>query len=229
MEALAILVGILIVLALLGIVVAFSPTLIIAEIAILTRAKDPVRRTLALIAGIATAVTIFSLLALLFIEPTRHITLPSTRDVFDLVPIFDIIVGVLLMFVGLKLLRPAHPKPKAAESAFERRMSPSALYWFGLIKMGTSLSSITAIIIATRLINTYTRTNPVQAVAALWLVAISMLPFVLLILSKQYRPQLFGRIQDMSDRAVSLNWRRYIAGAIMLLSVWFMVVGLRNL
>ncbi|MCA9327110.1 hypothetical protein KDA14_01125, partial [Candidatus Saccharibacteria bacterium] len=79
MELFAIVIASLVGLALLGIVIAFSPTLILAEVAILTRGKDPVPRTIALVSGITTAVAVFSVVAFALIDPTKEITLPSTR------------------------------------------------------------------------------------------------------------------------------------------------------
>lgn len=218
-----------IVLALLGIVIAFSPTLFVTEIAVLTRSKEPFYHTLFLILGIASSVTMISLLALLCIDPRAEIVLPSSNELLSMIPLTDILIGILLLFTGLRLLRPPGEHTKSTKTYSQYVASPKTLFWFGFIKMSTSLSSLAAIIFASRFIKTYYSFNTAQFAAVLWLVAISLLPFILLIVAKQYRPQIFSKIQHSSDRATTFNWRRIIAGVVLLASIWFMVIGIKNL
>lgn len=229
MEVITLIVGSIIVLALLGIIIAFSPTLLLTELAILTRSKQPFFHTLFLILGIAVSVTLISLLALFFIDPHNEIVIPSKSNLLGSVPIADIVVGILLAILGMRLLRVTPETETTPTSPVEFTMSNKTLFWFGFIKMSTSLSSLVAIIFASRIIKTYYTFNTAQFAAAVWLICISIVPFVLLILAKLYRPQLFGKIQHTSDKVSTLNWRRIFAGTILLASIWFMIIGLRNI
>ena len=229
MDALVLLIGSIIILALLGIIIAFSPTLIITEVAILTRTKKPLVPTTLLIAGIALSVTVFSLITILFIDPTKEIAIPSTREILQLIPVIDMLIGLLLAIAGIKLLRPVHEAAEFSERRLEYTMSHKTVFWFGFIKMSTSLSSIAAILFASRYIKTYYSDEPVQIAALLWVIVIAVLPFVLLVAAKLYRPQMFGKIQNASDRVNKLDWRRLIAGAMLLGSISFLLLGVRSI
>ncbi len=229
MNAVALLIISILILAALGIIIAFSPTLIIAEIAILTRAKNPVIPTVLLITGIAASVALFGLVTLLFLDPANEIAIPSTREVLGTIPIADILVGILLAVGGIKLLRPDPGQQSTNARKLEFSMSSKAVFWFGFIKMSTSLSSLAAIIIASRYIKTYYAGEPIQFAALFWLIAIAVAPFALLVAAKLYRPQLFGKIQSASDRVNKLDWRRLIAGAMLLGSISFLLLGVRSI
>jgi hypothetical protein len=229
MEALTLLIVSVIILAFLGVVIAFSPTLMLTLIAILTRSKKPFLDSLFLIAGIGLSVTIFSIGTMLFVDPAKVIELPSTTDVLGRVPLVDIIAGILLLVVGLRLLRPTNDKRQNSQKSSEYTMNPKTLFWFGFIKMSTSLSSVAAIIIASRFIKTYYTFNTAQFAAILWLVCISLSPFLLLIAAKKYRPQLFKKIQNASDRVSTLDWRRLLAGVVLIASISFLMIGMKNI
>jgi hypothetical protein len=213
--------------SILGIIVAFSPTLVITELTILTRSKNAVLQTIAFIAGIALAVTLFCLVAMVFVEPSKQITLPSTRDVVSSVPILDVLIGIVLLVAAFRVLRP-NPKPTAKSLGFkpEKLLSTKTLFWFGFIKMATSLSSIAAILLASRFIMTSVGTGTLQVASVLWLIAVTIFPFVLILLLKQYRPTSFAKIQNASDRAVNLNWRRVIAFVLAVVGCYFVLSGL---
>ncbi len=198
----------------LGIIIAFSPTLFITELAILTRSKRPLIQSIAFITGISLAVLLFCIVALLLFDPAKQLTIPSTREVIHSTPAADMIVGVLLLVFGVKLLR-----PKVSEDSLSQQHSPKAgtllstkaLFWFGFIKMATSLSSIAAIILATRFIMTSVATGGMRAASVAWLVVVAVFPFVLILLWQQYWPERFAKVQRVSDRVVGVNWRRVIA------------------
>lgn len=215
--------------AFLGIVIAFSPTLILTEIAILTRSKEPFLHTLSLISGIAVSVTLFSLATVLFVDPAKVIELPTTTDMLGTVPLMDIAAGILLATIGLRLLRPAGVQDHAPKQSSHYTMKPKTLFLFGFIKMSTSLSSVAAIIIASRFIMTYYTFNTAQFAAILWLIGISLLPYILLIAAKLYRPQLFSKIQHASDRVNTLDLRRVLAGALLVASISFLMIGIKNI
>ena len=225
----AILVSLLLISAL-GIVIAFSPTLVITELTILTRSKSPVVQSTAFIAGIGLAVSLFSLGALLLINPSNQITLPSTHDIIKSLPIADILAGSMLIFVSTRLLQ-AKLNETVRKHSFNpnKLLTAKALFWFGFIKMGTSLSSIAAIILAARYIMTSQHAGTLQFASVLWLTAVAVLPFILILLLQQYRPESFTKIQNVSDRALSLNWRRLVAFVFAAAGCYFVLAGTLNL
>lgn len=216
------------IIAVLGIVIAFSPTLFITELAILTRSKRPVIQSIAFITGISLAVLLFCVVALVLIEPTHQFTVPSTREIIRSVPLADMVAGVLLLVVGTKLLQPAIIETKAPkqQSLGAELFKTKTLFWFGFIKMATSLSSIAAIILATRFIMTSVATGGMRAASVAWLVVVAVFPFVLILLWQQYWPERFAKIQRASDRAIGVNWRRILAIAMVATGGYFIINGL---
>lgn len=225
MHLVVLFVGTLLLVSILGIIIAFSPTLLITELAVLTRSKRPGLQTLVLITGIASAITLFCLIAVLFVDPSHSIRIPSTREIVRNVPVLDGIVGILLIIISLKLLRPsplAVPLSERGKSA-SINMSSKALYLFGFIKTATSLSTIAAILVAARLIKTSLSTSGLQFMAVVWLIAFAILPFVLIIILRNGKPEVFHKLQALSDRAASLNWRKLASIVLLLLGTYFIV------
>lgn len=230
MELLAAFVAVIIGLAILGIIVSFSPTLIITEIAVLTRSKKPFIDSVALIAGIAVPVLILTMLAFFFANPDKTYDLPSTKEIVGSIPILDIIIGIVLLFAGARLYKPKSKKvEKTKEFKPEKLFSTKALFWFGLIKMSTSLSSLAAILIGVRYIKSLLTDDVVaQTVALIWLVAVSIFPFMLIASIQQYFPKTFMRVKASSDRIVGYNWR-LVASVIMILAgIIFIITGVVN-
>lgn len=230
MHVLSVLLSTLALISIMGIVIAFSPTLVVTELTILTRSKKPVLQSIAFIMGIALAVTLFCLVALVLIDPNKDINVPSTREIIRGIPLTDIVVGIILIVVSRRIARP-NSKPKVKEHRFkpEKLLSTRTLFWFGFIKMATSLSSIAAIILAAQFINTSVNGGTLRLASVLWLIAVALFPFVLILLLKQYRPLTFGKIQSASDWAINLNWRRVIAIALLASGGYFIIIGALNL
>lgn len=232
MEAIIVLLTIIVGLAVLGIIIAFSPTLILTEIAVLTRSKKPFIHTVALISGISVPILLFSLAALTFVDPQTSYQLPSTRQVIGGIPLFDVLIGMVLIFTGIHLFKPRPNNEKAAKTSkinSEKMFSSKTLFWFGLIKMATSLSSIAAILIGVRYIKSLLGGEAVvQTVALFWMVAVSILPFLLIASMSRYFPKTFSRIKLTSDKVVGYNWR-LIACAVMIgAGVIFIAAGIIN-
>lgn len=210
-----------------GIVIAFSPTLILTELTILTRSKKPVVQTLSLIAGIALAIALFCAAVIIFVGPNSNFTVPSTRQVISSIPIIDIIAGILLVITGLRLpLSGSNNSVKKSRFSPEKLLNTKTLFWFGLVKMATSLSSIAAIFIALRFIMTSVDTGTLQLASILWLILVAILPFAIILSLKQYKPDIFAKIQNASDRAVNINWRRVIAFSLIVAGSYFIFSGL---
>lgn len=214
-----------ILLAVLGIIIAFSPTLIITQIGILTRSRAAARNNTAFILGITSAIVLLLLIALLGIDPAYKLQLPSTRVFIRTIPLVDIIIGMLLVFNGYRLRDAKPPRPTAPK---HYGVGAKSLYSFGLIKMASSLSSITAILIAARYIKTVSQGPAMLLLTSMWLIIVAVAPFVLLGALQRYKPHLFAKIQRTSDRTAALNWRRLISVALIFLGCYFLVIGITN-
>jgi hypothetical protein len=104
----------------------------------------------------------------------------------------------------------AQPSPDKAEEHPEKIFHTKSLFWFGLIKMGTSLSSIAAILLGVSFIQSFVTRGAFQTMALLWFLAISLLPFVGLASLKRYAPKTFSRLQKSSDKVANYDWLKVL-------------------
>lgn len=219
-----------IVIGLLGLVVAFSPTLVLTEIAVLTKSQKPLIHSVALITGIASAVALFCIITAIFVDPSKDFSLPWNQFKLSSVPLIDIIAGILLIELGRRLLsKPATKNASTSKFNPSKIMTTRSLYWFGLLKMATSLSSIAAIVYASRFVKTYLDKESQQVIALVWLLIIAIVPFLLLVGIKLFRPGTFQNIQNASDRVTAISWRRYAIIASFCAGGLLIVMGLSNL
>lgn len=217
-------------LIILGIIVAFSPTLILTQVAILTRSKRPILDSAALISGILVPIVIYGALAYLFVDQITTFQLPSPRTTIASLPFIDVLAGVLLLIAGLRLRRPRQAQRAAAEAEQPHKlMSPKALFAFGLIKMATSLSSIAAILIGVQFIESYITGNVWQAMALIGFMVISIFPFLLIASLQAYFPHVFQRVKSSSDRVAQLDWISILSWMLILAGTGFVASGLLNL
>lgn len=220
--------GVILVLTLLGAVVAFSPTLVITEFGVLIKSKKPFIHVVSLILGISVAIFVFSFLAVSFIDSNTTINFPETRKSIKLEALVDIILGVALVIFGIKsLTKSVGPDGVQKKSKFslDNLMTSKKLFLFGLIKMATSVSSLLAILVAAKFVKTFLPNPPSQIVATIWLVAVSVAPFVLIASLKFVKPRLFLNIQNKFKIAPFVRFKKIIFIACVALGIVFILYG----
>lgn len=227
MEQLAALILVILALTILGMIVAFSPTLVVTEVTVLLKSKNPFWHTVALISGISVAIVIFSIVATVVTDPSQSISIPHRERSIKTLPFIDFILGSALIFLGVKYLN--RPKRIKHNPRFkpENLLSTKTLFWFGLVKMFTSISSIFAIILAARIVKSSLGHSATQFVAISWLIVVSLLPFILIAAAKVYRPELFMLLQENYKRLAPKNLRKFVcilaifAGVLLIASAIF--------
>lgn len=213
-------------LLILGMVIAFSPTLIFTEIAIITKSKQPFKLSIALIAGIAVPIVALVLLAVLLYDPNTEFEVPKTSEVLSITPLIDVTVGIALIIAGSRI-----GKGPKKESNFnpEKLFSFKTMFLFGAIKMATSLSSIAAILIAARFLKTTTSDSTQQLLGVVWLVGAALLPFILILLVNYFSPASFAKIKMHSEKISELNWSRILALTLTVGGIGLIVFGIINI
>lgn len=217
-------------LVILGIIVAFSPTLIFTEVTVLTQSKRPFIDTVALISGIMVPIVVYGALAFLFVDQATGFQNPFTHSSIASLPIVDVLAGLLLLGAGLRLHRPRRIRRREVEAAAPKKLLDTrALFIFGLIKMATSFSSIAAIMIGVQFIESYIRHGALQAVALLCFLLISIFPFLLIASLQAYSPETFARVKSSSDRVARLDWIMILSWVFLLAGAYFMVIGVLSI
>lgn len=193
----------------LGVITAFSPTLFFTELAILTRSKNAFRQTVIFLCGIATPIVLLVILYTLVLSPsesyTLHIELPTVKQVVSAVPLLTLLVGLLCIGAGIKL-RFFRKRDKAAKPPRITIMRSGLLYWFGCLHMGLSLSTVAGVLVSIHVIKFLLPSATLQTIAFVWLIAMVMLPFVTIMALYFFWPQTFTRIQAASDRLAAFNY-----------------------
>lgn len=212
------------VLLFLGLIVAFSPTIVFTELAVILKSKRPVLASIALIAGVGVALLSLIVIGLLIFNPGQQVNIPSTREVLRLVPILDIIAGVLLVWGGNKYTNKTKDKSPSKTS-----LGIKSLFLFGLIKMATSLSTLGAIIIAVRVLETHIGDSFWLILAVAWLLVVAMLPFVILVLIKLFKPEKLTKLEVASRKIDTINWRQLLSKLMIWTGILLMIYGLYSL
>ncbi|QQS26711.1 hypothetical protein IPM44_03245 [bacterium] len=211
-----------------GAIVSFSPTLFLTELAILTRSKRPLIHTIAFMTGISIPIILYITLAVVITDAGNNFTIPNTREVIGSLPIVSIIAGILLFSSGLRLKTDRGVENESEEvtkESPERLFRTKTLFWFGLIKMGTSLSSIAAILLGVSFIKSFVTRGVFQAVALIWFVVISLLPFLSIAGLKRYAPKIFARLQRSSDRITDFNWLKVLRWVLLASGIYLITYG----
>lgn len=212
-------------LLILGWVIAFSPTLIMIELAILTQSKNPIYLTALFISGLITPVILFVLFAMFTVGQDPHVNIFGNKHAIELSPLLDLLAGVTLIVVGIIMYRGDDVRSLDAVET-EKLLSGKKLYWFGAVKMATSVSSLAAIIIAANLLKDYTNEVAFQAAGIVWLVIAVCLPFIVIPVIMMYHPKLFKRLQQYSNRVTRFNWSKVIAIGFITVGVGLAVIGI---
>lgn len=214
-----------------GVIVSFSPTLFLTELAILTRSKRPLIHTIAFMIGISIPVILYIALAVVITDAGNNFTMPNAREVIGSLPIVSIIAGILLFSSGLRLKTDRKVVNESEEATKESPESPEkifhtkTLFWFGLIKMGTSLSSIAAILLGVSFIKSFVTRGVFQAMALVWFIVISLLPFLGIASLKRYAPKTFARLQKSSDRVTAFNWLKVLRWVLLASGIYLIIYG----
>jgi len=215
-----------------GIIVSFSPTLFLTEVAILTRSKKPFIHTVAFMAGISIPLILYIVLAILLTDANQHLQIPTARQVIGNIPIVSFLAGLLLFSAGLKLKtnkQAARLTEDSHKETSDKLFESKTLFWFGLIKMGTSLSSIAAILLGVGFIKSFVTRGAFQAVALIWFLAISLLPFVGIASLKRYAPTTFTRLQKSSDKVANYDWLKVLRWVFLVSGAYLTISGLVNI
>lgn len=210
-EMLAAIFLIIIVIFLLAVFVAFSPTLIITEIGVLLKSRTPLKHAIFLICGISLSIFILVFASIYFIEPSSKIDFSKDYS-FELGNLFDLILGIFLIVFGVIKLKDIDKPKVPAKKRFttEKILTSKKLFMFGFFKMATSVSSLLAILLAGRFINSFLEQSYMKSIAGLLLFALSLSPFIAIGLVRFLRPDIFDKLNIKFKKAPFARWKNLI-------------------
>jgi hypothetical protein len=226
MDSLVTLLYVTIALLVLGVLLAFSPTIILTEIAVLTKSKKPFLYSVFFIAGVAAPILLFGAIAVLFIDPSSNFTIPQTKHILKILPVLDVLIGILFIIAGIQVGKKRSHQAKKEITADDVIFSTGKLFWFGFLRTATRLSGLAAILLAAQLIKQNLDTGISTVVSLVWLVIIAITPLVVLLLLQRSDSKYFVKIASYSDKVASLSWRKIISIGLIVVGTGMILYGI---
>lgn len=205
----------------LGLIAGFSPTLYVAQIttaAIKNKAHH--KTTISLISGVLFATVVLLILFQVFSLSSLLTIIDSTVRALLVSVIFNIVVGLLFIFGGLRYLRTSDTKKAydADPKKFKKYSGSATLFGFGFLKTLTSISGATAIFIGGNIIASTSGVFFERAVLTLVFLVATIAPFLALFLFLQRKPeQLVEVVNKIKSRLSKINYRTTVGvGSVIL-------------
>lgn len=217
------------ILTFLGLMIAFSPILIIVYTVIVLTTKRPILNAIILIAGVAAPLLLIALIANIFIDPNTTINFSDIAEKVSLPAIVDIIFGLALFVVGFRRVRNGRSTEQKEQPFRAPPDNPKSLFIFGFFKSLLSVTNIFAILLVVQIIKAHSRQPFVDLLAILWTILIGVVPLLLIIYYRQFRPQSIEKLSDRINGLLRRNLQLILIILIFVGSSYFFVSGLRSL
>lgn len=195
---------------LLGIVAGSSPTLYLAEAVQSQKVKKSRGHLYALISGVLLALVILLIIFQLFNLTNLLNTLGSSLDALLISVAFNILIGLLFVFGGLRYVSSRNLKPAYETDARQIRKvgNLSAFFGFGFAKTFLSISGATAVFIAGNMIAGTTSTFAERTILTAAFLAATLVPFLVVLNMAQKNPdQLVSIVNKAKSGLDQVNYR----------------------
>ena len=206
---------------LLGLAAGFSPTLYIAQVATAAlKKKAQYKITISIASGVLAATIILLILFQIFSLSSLLTIIDSTVRALLVSAVFNIIVGLLFIFGGLRYLHTSDVKKAytADSKSIKKYRGTGALFGFGFVKTFLSISGVTAIYIGGNIIASTSVALIERVVFTVVFLAASIAPFFGLLYFLQRKPeQLSSMVDRIKMKLSKLNYRTTVGyGSVIL-------------
>ena len=206
-----------------GIFVAFNPMLLLSELLIVLRSKRPILHSAVFLAGVSLPLIIIATIgAVIYNEDT---TVHPFNSSIKLSPVLNILIGVILLLVSLRLFiikQPTKPK-KNSTHTLTQQLSYLPLFWFAFFRSAVSFTSILGIIAATKVLKEYTDNYLVILLGLFWTISIGMLPFLGILGYSVKRPENIKTIEQRIDPIMNKDYSGSVKWLILVAGLYFIV------
>ncbi|MDN5275839.1 MAG: hypothetical protein JWN33_488 [Candidatus Saccharibacteria bacterium] len=193
----------------LGIIIAFSPALFAAEIAVLSHLKEGRRQAVVLIIGSITPIMILAGLGVLIISPRTQQAVIASATTQQLFHWFDFALGLVLIIIGVVSLYSM--RRRLTKKTLKKVSQPFKNDWFafsfGFIRMMSNISSLAALLLALRLIKENLDSTILETFALALLLATTIAPYIALIYAKKHKPHRYELFERGSNKLLALDSR----------------------
>ena len=224
-------VGNLFILTFLGLMIAFSPLLIMVNMIIVLTNKRPILNALVLIAGVAAPLLLIAILAQAFIDPSDTFSLGSIVEKIQLPALIDILLGVSLLALGLK--RAASYKNDGTPPGHIDLQPPTdnlrSLFAFGFFKSLLSATNIFAILFVIKLTKVNNLSPALGLLALFWTIAIGLVPLFMALYYHEFRPERLKQLNRRLNDILSTNIQLIIVIASLSAGAYFLLTGISHI
>ena len=212
-----------------GLFLAFNPMLIVVDMFLVLKSRQPIKNTLLLIAGFATSITLLFILFSNIINPNSEISIRKLETSLSVPPIIDILCGTLLVLAAIKYRsRPSIVK-KSTTQAISIPRGSLAIYSFSLIKSFLSLTNLFAVLALAKLYAINSWNMGIGAVALCWLLLVGVIPIIFIVYLHYFKHESLLAIDKRVNRFLARDTNSLIAAGVALIGIVFVLKGLLDI
>jgi hypothetical protein len=193
----------------LGLLIAFSPMLVLVNVLVVLKSQRPILRTTVLMAGMALPLIVIALLAAMFLEPTSEISLRGLSEKISIPPIFDLLLGLWLVSLAAKRWRytKIHGTPKKTSTLISKKPPDklSELFMFAFFKSILSVTNIFAILALANYLTVHSIPQPFATLAVIWVILIGLVPFLIILYYYFFKHDMLDILDKQVDKLLSRN------------------------
>jgi hypothetical protein len=218
-----------ILITLLGLLIAFNPSLIVLNFFLVLKSKTPVRDTLMLTAGVLIPLIIVSLIFVFWLKPDSSFDIGGLFSNIKIPPLIDLIFGLsLITYASLRYSRRRlHAAHQSAISNKAKQLiaSPSSIFSFGLIRSSLSITNLLAVAVICK---TIVLSDARPIVGVLFLVyglAIGMMPLLAPTYLYKYTPRSLERFRNLIDNMLARDISMLVTIILAIVGLGFLIHG----
>lgn len=210
-----------------GLLIAFNPLLLVSELAIVLRSKQPIFHALVFAVGAITPLVLIGVVgSFMFNEQTQ---VQSFDISIRLSPVLDFLIGTCLALIGIRILmftRKSAPKKSARTSKKAHSSSVISLFAFAFFRSAMSFTSIIGIVAATKVLKSTTDNYLWILLGLFWAISVGVSPFVGLIGYSVKRPDSVRALEQRIDPFLNKDYRPLLGWISLVVGGYFLLVSL---
>jgi hypothetical protein len=217
----------------LGLLIAFSPSLIIVNLLLALKSRQPIRDTLILVAGAAIPLIIIGIVGALLLKPDSALHIRDSIPDINVPPLIELLFGISLIgYAGVRYFRPPNETTKHPGMANKTKniiTNPGSIFSFGLARSALSFTNLLAVLVICKTIVIY-HTRPILAFFALsWAIIVGVAPLLAAPFLYKYHPRVLRRTQARIDRILSHDNAPTINIILIIIGLVFLIHGTNHL
>ncbi len=215
-------------LTLLGILIAFNPSLIIVNFLVVLKSKRPLRDALILISGVMIPLLLIAVIASFWLEPDSAFDLRGFSSKLKIPPVIDLIFGLALLIYASSI-RFRQRRPATKKSRANLISKPASIFGFAFLRSCLSITNLLAALVIAKIL-VVSDPSPLAFILGIaWAFFIGATPLLAAPYMQKYQPDRVQRARVYIDRIWYGDHSSLISIALAIIGLGFLVHGALNL